>query len=134
MAELRGMSQCSDFLQFQTALKQARQIDDKIVYALNNSVPTASFKGQVDATAKCKELHQKIQQTYCDREKSLNKCVEFARQNVESAKAANDYTAVKSAQLNLRLYRNELSFEDVIKARTTQIFHTKCRDHYQPDV
>jgi hypothetical protein len=28
------------------ALRDARLIDDKIVYALNNSIPTVSFKGQ----------------------------------------------------------------------------------------
>ena len=44
----------------QNALKGMRVIDDKIVYALNNSIPTISFKGQVDASEKCKELHQEV--------------------------------------------------------------------------
>ena len=44
----------------QSALKVAREIDDKIVYALNNSIPTVSFKGQVDASVKCKELHEEV--------------------------------------------------------------------------
>ena len=44
----------------QNALKGMRVIDDKIVYALNNSIPTTSFKGQVDASEKCKELHQEV--------------------------------------------------------------------------
>ena len=46
-----------------------RIIDDKIVYAINQSIPTASFKGQSDAIQNCKELHQtvsdsKIQRIY----------------------------------------------------------------------
>ncbi len=42
------------------ALRDARLIDDKIVYALNNSVPTASFKGLINATQKCAELHKQV--------------------------------------------------------------------------
>ena len=32
----------------------------------------------------------------------------------------------------LRLYRNELSVEEVIRSRTEAIFHEKCRDHFTP--
>ena len=37
-----------------------RQIDDKIVYAINQSIPTASFKGQSDAKENCKGLHETV--------------------------------------------------------------------------
>ena len=45
---------------FQTALKEMRLIDDKIVYAINQSIPTASFKGQSDAKQNCKELSETV--------------------------------------------------------------------------
>ena len=45
---------------FQTALKEMRLIDDKIVYAINQSIPTASFKGQSDAKENCKELSETV--------------------------------------------------------------------------
>ena len=44
----------------QSALKEMRQIDDKIVYAINQSIPTASFKGQSDAKENCKGLHETV--------------------------------------------------------------------------
>ena len=47
---------------FQTALKEMRSIDDKIVYAINQSIPTASFKGQSDAKQNCKELSKTVSQ------------------------------------------------------------------------
>ena len=47
---------------FQSALKQMRQIDDKIVYAINNAVPTRSFKGQIDPSEKCQELYREVGQ------------------------------------------------------------------------
>ena len=37
-----------------------RLIDDKIVYAINQSIPTASFKGQSDAKENCKELSETV--------------------------------------------------------------------------
>ena len=37
-----------------------RLIDDKIVYALNTSIPTASFKEKIDPTSKCKELYLQV--------------------------------------------------------------------------
>ena len=37
-----------------------RLIDDKIVYAINQSIPTASFKEHSDAKENCKELHEKV--------------------------------------------------------------------------
>ena len=37
-----------------------RLIDDKIIYALNTSIPTLSFKGQINPHDKCKELHSQV--------------------------------------------------------------------------
>ena len=45
---------------FQNALKQMRELDDKIIYALNNSIPTVSFKGQIDVNVKCKDLYHQV--------------------------------------------------------------------------
>jgi len=41
----------------QEALKILRLIDDKIIYELNKSVPTASFSGEINAEQKCRELY-----------------------------------------------------------------------------
>ena len=44
----------------QEALKILRLIDDKIIYELNKSVPTASFSGEVNAEQKCRELYTEV--------------------------------------------------------------------------
>ena len=44
----------------QEALKVLRLIDDKIVYELNKSVPTASFSGEVNAEQKCRQLYSEV--------------------------------------------------------------------------
>lgn len=37
-----------------------RTIDDRIVHALNTTVPTASFSGKVDAKQTCKQLYESV--------------------------------------------------------------------------
>lgn len=44
----------------QEALKVLRLIDDKIIYELNKSVPTASFAGEINAEQKCRELYSEV--------------------------------------------------------------------------
>lgn len=44
----------------QEQLKAMRSIDDKIIYALNTSVPTKSFKGQINATDTCRSLYEDV--------------------------------------------------------------------------
>lgn len=46
-----------------------RTIDDRIIHALNSTVPTVSFSGKVDATQTCKQLYESV--SYCDHEKVL---------------------------------------------------------------
>jgi len=41
-------------------LKSLRQLDDKIIYKLNTSVPTESFKHEVNAESKCKTLYAEV--------------------------------------------------------------------------
>jgi hypothetical protein len=45
---------------FQDALKKMRTLDDKIIYMLNTSIPTDSFKGQVDPSSTCKDLFDQV--------------------------------------------------------------------------
>lgn len=125
-----GMLQCEDFMQFQVALKEMRLIDDKIVYAINQSIPTASFRGQVDTKENCKDLHEQIAKTYNAREAAVKKCVLYTQEKVQTARASGETATLRASQLSLRLYKNELSIEEVIRGRTQALFHEKCRDYY----
>lgn len=44
----------------QEVLRLMRTIDDRIVHALNTTVPTVSFSGKVDATQTCKQLYESV--------------------------------------------------------------------------
>uniref|UniRef100_A0A4W6DL68 Protein MIX23 n=1 Tax=Lates calcarifer TaxID=8187 RepID=A0A4W6DL68_LATCA len=63
MAAPGGTLNCEDFSMFQEVLKLMRTIDDRIVHALNTTVPTVSFSGKVDATQTCKQLYESVSVT-----------------------------------------------------------------------
>ena len=48
------------YFNFQNAMKRMRLVDDRIVYALNTSVPTQSFTDKVDAAQTCRSLHEQV--------------------------------------------------------------------------
>jgi hypothetical protein len=61
-------------------------VDDKIIYALNTSIPTESFKAQIDPTVKCKELHQQLKSTYIYRQEAIKKCIMTCAESVKTLK------------------------------------------------
>lgn len=60
----------------QEVLKVMRTIDDRIVHALNTTVPTVSFSGKVDATQTCKQLYESVSVTVMT--KIMRMCVMWA--------------------------------------------------------
>jgi len=73
--KMAGITQCEDFMLFQKALKKLREIDDKIIYALNQSTPTASFQARgVDAHEKCLKLRVELSESHNQREKYIKNC------------------------------------------------------------
>ncbi|XP_001602291.2 coiled-coil domain-containing protein 58 [Nasonia vitripennis] len=132
---------CGDFLEFQNSLQKMRQIDDKIIYMLNTTIPTESFKGQVDPTTKCKDLFKQIQSGHAQREIAIKKCLNTAHERVKALKeqrdaGKDDPTLIKNLrkeQSTLRLLQSELGVEEVIKNRTSQVYYERCRRFYKPE-
>ncbi|CAK6972885.1 protein MIX23 [Scomber scombrus] len=75
MAAHAGTLNCEDFSMFQEVLKVMRTIDDRIVHALNTTVPTVSFSGKVDATQTCKQLYESMMEAHLSRDKSIKACI-----------------------------------------------------------
>lgn len=132
--------ECGDFLQFQDTLQKMRHLDDKIIYMLNTTLPTESFKGQVNPTSRCEELYEEIRNGHIEREKAINKCLIAAKEKVKNLKhqresQRDDITLLKhlrKEQTTLRLLESELGVEEVVRHRTMQAFYEKCRGYYKP--
>lgn len=73
-------------------LKKMRVLDDKIVHALNTSLPTESFKNKVNATDACHDLYSQIQKGHSERENVIKNCILVTAESVKKLKAAKNET------------------------------------------
>uniref|UniRef100_A0A8C9S5E1 Protein MIX23 n=1 Tax=Scleropages formosus TaxID=113540 RepID=A0A8C9S5E1_SCLFO len=120
---------CEDFSMFQEVLKVMRTIDDRIVHALNTTVPTASFKGKVDATETCKELYESLIGAHMSRDKAIKTCIAqtsavVSQLREERAKDSDNLTLIKQLrkeQTKLKLMQSELNVEEVVNDRSLKV-------------
>ncbi|CRK98850.1 CLUMA_CG012044, isoform A [Clunio marinus] len=133
---------CGDILLFQEQLKQMRDLDDKVIYALNNSLPTASIKARTDSNPKenCKELYEKLKSSYANREKVIQECIILTAEQVSQLKKqreTNDDTQLdknfKNEQRKLRVLKQELGVEEIVKERSLKTFNERCRSYFRAD-
>ncbi|CAK9795793.1 Protein MIX23 [Anthophora quadrimaculata] len=132
--------ECGDFLEFQDALQKMRQIDDKIIYMLNATIPTESFKSQTDTTTQCKNLFEQIQSGHKQRELAITRCLNASKEKLKQLKIQRDngdsspelIKTLRKEQSSLRLLESELNVEEVVKKRTIDVYHERCRSFYKP--
>ncbi|XP_017021210.1 protein MIX23 [Drosophila kikkawai] len=128
---------CLDFLGFQEALKKMRDVDDKIIYALN-ALPTDSFKGQVNSESTCRDLYAKLQQSHQSRQDSIRSCITLSATNLKQLRESREAhpddvdtdSKFKAEQRKLRVLQAELNVEDIIKERTYKAFNERCRSYF----
>ncbi|NP_001187906.1 protein MIX23 [Ictalurus punctatus] len=140
MAAPNGTLNCADFLMFQEVLKAMRTFDDRIVHALNTTVPTVSFSGKVDVTQTCKELYESLVEAHLRRDKAIKTCIietseVVGRLREARAKDSDNLSIIKQLrkeQNKLKLMQSELNVEEVINDRSLKVFNERCRIHYTP--
>ncbi|XP_041670479.1 protein MIX23 [Cheilinus undulatus] len=140
MAAPGGTLDCEDFSMFQEVLKVMRTIDDRIVHALNTTVPTVSFSGKVDATQTCKQLYESMMEAHLSRDKAIKSCIAqtsevVGRLREERAKDSENLVLIKQLrkeQTKLKLMQSELNVEEVVNDRSLKVFKERCRIHYTP--
>ncbi|KAL7373726.1 hypothetical protein ABVT39_013398 [Epinephelus coioides] len=140
MAAPGGTLNCEDFSMFQEVLKVMRTIDDRIVHALNTTVPTVSFSGKVDATQTCKQLYESMMEAHLTRDKAIKSCIAQTSEVVgqlreERAKDSENLALIKQLrkeQTKLKLMQSELNVEEVVNDRSLKVFKERCRIHYTP--
>ncbi|CAL8113467.1 unnamed protein product [Orchesella dallaii] len=133
-------SVCEDISEFLDTLKRMRIVDDKIVQALNTTVPTESFSAKVDGHATCKDLFSKIVKTHVDRDKSLKQCIAVTASKLQILREArnsapNDMQLqrnLKREQTKLRELQTQINVEEVIRGQTLKVYNERCRGYYKP--
>ncbi|XP_064629076.1 protein MIX23-like [Lineus longissimus] len=136
---------CDDFMQFQTKLKQLRLIDDRIANALNRTVPTASFAGNVDAKETCKGLYHNMTEAYGQREAAIKVCIKSQDQIITKLRGERDAfrqkdqdnfeleRKLRGEQTKLRLMQSELQVEGILRKSSLKVYYERCRDYHKPD-
>jgi hypothetical protein len=116
-------------------------MDDKIVYALNTSIPTESFKGKLDATAKCRDLFNQLVQNHTTRDTTLQQCLNSTVVRVQNLKVERDANPddiqsikrLRKEQTKLRELQTQINVEEVIRGRTLKLYNERCRTFYKPE-
>lgn len=67
-----------------------RVFDDKIVYTLNTSLPTESFKSNVDPASVCHDLYEQMQKGHSERENVIKNCIVSTAESVKKLKMAKE--------------------------------------------
>lgn len=77
---------------FQEQLNKMRSLDDKLIYALNMSLPTVSIKARTDSNPaeNCKELYESLRASHTDRGKFIDDCILVTADQVKSLKTQLD--------------------------------------------
>ncbi|KAL1233971.1 Protein MIX23 [Trichinella spiralis] len=134
---------CRDYLEFTEALEKMRQIDNKIIFELNMTIPTNSFSQNMDLSERCKGLYQKLRNAYDIRQAAIVKCIGESQTSIlkykSEMKELKDLDAVKlkkklrSEEAKLKSLQSELNVEEVIKERSMKVFYERCRNVYKPE-
>eukprot|EP00117_Sycon_ciliatum_P019883 scpid81628/ scgid17878/ Coiled-coil domain-containing protein 58 len=126
---------CADFSEFKEAIKILRDVDDRIVYRLNTSIPTASFAKGVDTQARCKELHDTIQEVSEARGVAIQRCISETKNHIAELQVQRKQMPdsqrfthlLRQNQTKLRMMESELTVEEIVHARTMKAFKERCR-------
>eukprot|EP00794_Sanderia_malayensis_P000443 gene443-1084_t len=137
--ELSRMS-CADFSEFKESMKALRLIDDKIIYKLNTSVPTDSFKSEVNAESQCRALYTQLNDVYKIRDAAIRNCIETVSSKVKQLREQRDkdpdnfeiMKQLRKEQTSLRLMQSEIGVEEVVKQRSLKVFNERCWKAYKP--
>lgn len=90
-----------------------RSLDDKLIYALNMSLPTASIKARTDSNPEenCKGLYESLRISHADRGKFISECILITADQVRDLKSRLDKSddvklekQFKSEQRKVRKY------------------------------
>ncbi|KAH6927268.1 hypothetical protein HPB50_001229 [Hyalomma asiaticum] len=120
---------CDDFMAFQEVLRKFRRVDDNIISSLNTTLPTESFAAECDPSALCKKLYIELLDAYAQRDKAIKGCLQQSKDKLDhlqqerAAKGDDPATLrqLRKEQAKIRLLRNELNVEEVVKDRSLKV-------------
>lgn len=105
----------------QESLRKMREVDDKIIYALNTSIPTESFRGQVSAGNTCQTLFDQLSVAHQQRADAIKNCIMMTADGVKELRTQresnrNDVSVDKSFKSEQRKVR-QVTFPHLLRKK-----------------
>lgn len=67
-----------------------REVDDKIIYALNTSIPTESFRGQMSGGNTCQVLYDQLLVAHQQRSDAIKNCIVVTADGVKELRTQRE--------------------------------------------
>ncbi|KAI7860503.1 caffeine-induced death protein 2 [Circinella umbellata] len=128
MAEKRlNPSTCYNLSFFKEIMKELRRVDDNIIPRMNMT-DTHSEKA-------CGEFFSQLAESYRKRENAVDYCLKIMDEQIDKKtklleEDPDDFdtkSSLFSDETKRRMIANELVVEDIVRARSLQVFKTKCK-------
>jgi Caffeine-induced death protein 2 len=92
-----------------------RELDDKVVYALNMSLPTASIKARTESNPEtnCKGLYETLAASYKSREKVIQDCIVLTAEQVSLLKKQRETSDNVQVEKKFKAEQRKVSFLNI---------------------
>lgn len=106
-----------------------RDLDDKVIYALNNSLPTASIKSRTDSNPEtnCKELYDKLRKSYVQREDWIQGCIVVTTEELSSLKKQKENSDDIQLEKKFKTEQRKVRRKSSIEKHTDRRLHRTLR-------
>lgn len=119
-------------------MKKLRDIDDKLIYALNIALPTSSIKSRTesDPGKTCSDLHKKIIESHLSRGQFISSCIQRTADEIKAMKKDDsegnydEERKLNTLQRKLRVLQTEEGVEQIVIEKSMKNFKERCRDYY----
>uniref|UniRef100_A0A183CM88 Protein MIX23 n=1 Tax=Globodera pallida TaxID=36090 RepID=A0A183CM88_GLOPA len=120
---------CRDIGEFKRVIDKLRADEDKIILRLNCEFPTKSFSKKLDKQRICEDIQKSLTEMRKMREHLLQRCLRENSSTLDQCKSnpPSKMLALKTAKANLRLIREEITVEEIVRSQADTAIQARCR-------
>uniref|UniRef100_A0A914IBC0 Protein MIX23 n=1 Tax=Globodera rostochiensis TaxID=31243 RepID=A0A914IBC0_GLORO len=120
---------CRDMGEFKRVIDKLRADEDKIILRLNCELPTKSFSKKLDKQRICEDIQKSLAEMRKMREHLLHRCLQENSATFDQCKdnLPNKMSALKTVKTNLRLIREEVAVEEIVRSQADTAIQARCR-------
>uniref|UniRef100_A0AC35FXG7 Coiled-coil domain-containing protein 58 n=1 Tax=Panagrolaimus sp. PS1159 TaxID=55785 RepID=A0AC35FXG7_9BILA len=119
---------CTNLADFQRLLNKYRGVEDRIMFQLNASFSTRSFKDAKATVQICHGIEEKLESVRKLRSDLFNRCINENYEIVQKFKDDDSkFQLVRNANSTLRQIRNEQAVDEIIHSQAERVVNDRCK-------